>query len=257
MGKLRNVLVASMIHFGPLVPLHYSTLAQCWLTMSNQITKWGSLTCSTEIWNVKAEASIATIEGKYVGAYSRGNDLQLVATVERGNRTVLWNTSTWERIASMEAEEVLGGKSPTSGSFSPDGEMLIVIYPENVHVFEVTSATLRHQYKSSYAAISPDSRLFGSCEGQQIELRLAKTADMFQTLVSRVQTIYSLAFAPSSKLIASAGAVDVEIWNIKNWRNCLFLEESLPNRASVVLRRRSAPDHEPRHTVAAERAKKT
>ena len=182
-----------------------------------------------KLWDVATGQCIRTLKGHILMVYSVSfsPDGRLLASGAWDKTVKLWDVATGECIRTLKGHT--GGVC--SVAFSPDGKLLASgSADDTIKLWDVATGqcirTLKgHKYDVNSVAFSPDGKLLASascaypyqegpeCFQGQIKLWDIRTGKCLQTLKRHTRKVYSVAFSPDGKLLAS-GSRDqtIKLW---------------------------------------------
>ncbi len=139
---------------------------------------------------------------------------------DRGTTVRLWDTATGKHIRLLHSED---GEmdSVESIAFSPDGRTLAVGWGTGgISLSDTKTDAIpqyfdgHHRWAVSSLAFSPDGALFASCgEDKTVRLWDMKTNDPLRTFTGHKDHVFSVAFSPDGKTVASSSKESVRLWN--------------------------------------------
>ena len=136
--------------------------------------------------------------------------------VDRNSSIIFWNLDTWN----IEKEIDLESNYPYSLALSHDGKTLAIGYDnEEIHLLDVsTNEVLRIIHttgRPDKLDFSPDGKILAGC-GREVYLWDVKTGKLIDTLTGHTDQVFTIAFSPDGKTLASGGwDSTVIIWKIK------------------------------------------
>lgn len=136
--------------------------------------------------------------------------------VDRDSSIIFWNLDTWN----IEKEIDLEPNYPYSMALSHDGKTLAIGYNnEEVHLLDVSTnevlRTIHTTGRTEKLDFSPDGKILAGC-GREVYLWDVKTGKLIDTLTGHINQVYTIAFSPDGKTLASGGwDSTIIIWEIK------------------------------------------
>ena len=168
-----------------------------------------------------------------VRAVSFSPDGTLLATAGGGDTVLLWDTASWQQVATLKQEWI------SSISFSPDGTLLASGGGDTVLLWDTASwqqvATLRHKDEVKEVSFSPDGTLLAIITGRGYPgtmVWLWDVASRQQTASLRYtgnseQWASAVSFSPDGTLLATAGGGDtVLLWDTASWQQVATLRHT-------------------------------
>ncbi len=214
------------------------------------------------LWDVVNGKGIAAIEGwGDFGAVSLvvfSPDSRILASIDKDGGGHLWDLVDKREIAVIELQEHSGPVS--SVAFSPDGRTLACavgsVRVGSIHLWDLVEgkeiAVFGHPIASDHGcsegwvvqvAFSPDGKILASgggeygCHGRgtygTICLRDMEKNEEMAILLGHAESVYSLAFSPDGRTLASAGE-NVRLWNIESGEQIAVSEGHTYGISSVV-----------------------
>lgn len=194
-------------------------------------------------WNPETGELLKTIsEHKGINGFSFSPDSQTLASVGRDATVQLWDVETGSLLKTFMGN----GREFRAVAFSPNGQLLATGgWISVIHLWDVQTGrllkTLPEKYGVETLAFSPGGRFLASGGGFKdptIRLWHVPTGEKRFTLTGHAKNrnsghtsdVYSVAFSPDGKLLASGGIDDLRLWNPTTGRALVTLTA---NRSSV------------------------
>ena len=167
---------------------------------------------------------ITTLKTDRISSVAFSPDGTTIASASSGSIVNLWDVATRTNIATL--------RGSWSVAFSPDGTILA----SGTKMWDMATrehiATLGEQHRSHAIAFSPDGSIFasgsyGSDDGT-IKLWDVRTKQHITTLGRHRGRVYSLAFSPNSRILASGGSGDgaIKLWDVATRTNIATLSDA-------------------------------
>lgn len=175
----------------------------------------GSQDGTVRLWNVRTGHWQSTLRGSY--------NLRAVAFAPRGTTLAcggeeqikLWNIHTKKLVRTLAASDY----QVTSLTFSPDGNVL-------------ASGGDKTPYKEDWSLFD-----YGGFTGE-VRVWKTRTGRLQRTLGIKEERVYSLAFSPDGKVLATGYSDGVRTWNTHSWK----LRQSLGLHGTSALSVAFSPD---------------
>ena len=174
------------------------------------------------IWSVASKSDVTTLPGANCVAFSPDGNL-LAAGSRQEDRVTLWDTETWQAVATINDYRGLGWAG-NGLAFSPNGDLLAISGPDyTVSLWDIsehpTIPPLRarlvgHTDMIVCLAFSPDGQSLatGSFDGT-VKLWDVETHKA-HTLGGSLDEVWSLAFTQDGKTLATCSDNAIRLWNL-------------------------------------------
>jgi WD40 repeat protein len=211
-----------------------------------------------KLWEVATGSEVRTLSGHVsdVTSVAFSPDGRLLASGSFDTTINLWDVATGSLVRTLPDSRA----SVYSVAFSPDGRLLASgSLEETIKLWDVTTGslvrTLTGHTDSVYSvAFSPDGRLLasGSCQRNsnyfcsqgeikpgEIKLWDVTTGSLVRTLTGHTDSVYSVAFSPDGRLLASGSRdATIKLWEVASGS----LVRSLSGHVSDVTSVAFSPD---------------
>ena len=167
---------------------------------------------------------IATLKTDRISSVAFSPDGTTIASASQGSIVNLWDVATRTNIATLQGS--------WSVAFSPGGRILA----SGTKIWDVATrehiATLGEQHRSHAIAFSSDGTTLASgssgSDDNTIELWNVRTKQHIATLGRHRGWVFSVAFSPDGRILASGGSGDgaIELWDVATRTNIATLSDT-------------------------------
>ncbi|HEX4947343.1 MAG TPA: AAA-like domain-containing protein [Blastocatellia bacterium] len=195
----------------------------------SKIVASGSWDRTVRLWNVTTGLELKLLTGHEDKVYSLAfsPNGQLIASGDGKGTMHLWNAATGELIKSLRPQ----GNVVYSIAFSPDGKRLAAAnYDNNIKIYDVASGqllkALAHETQVLTVAYSPDNQFLatGCLDNSEAILWDARTGRRLKSFQGHHGTVWSIAFSPNGKTLATSGDDGVaKLWDVATGREIASL----------------------------------
>lgn len=206
----------------------------------------GSWDHTIKLWDVEEGKELRTLfghEGRILSvAFS--SDRHTLASGSDDKTVRIWNIETGKTLKTLAGH----GASVKSVVFSPDGVLLAVRENDDntIRLWDISTGRELENLKGHTDDIampnvvfSPDGKLMALTNGSTIKLWDLATGQVMRTLSGHRDIIFSIAFSPDGKTLASGGADNaIKLWDVKTGREL----RTLSGYPSVILSVKFSPD---------------
>ena len=176
-----------------------------------------------KLWNLQNNTA-RTLRGHtaVVNSVAFSPDGELLASGSDDRTIKLWNVHNSQNIATFQHDNV----RIKSLAFAPDGRILATGGDRHIKLWNVGNwteiATLRHEAWARALVFSPDGQFLAAGKGHEgpgiVTVWNVQTRQVIATLEGDSNRIYTVAFSPNNRILASSGRDrQLKLWDVSKW----------------------------------------
>jgi WD40 repeat protein len=204
---------------------HSSDIISLAFSNDGKMLASASLDKTIKLWDVEADANPLERPGVAYVAYAPDGK-KLASAL--GKEVKLWNTTTWEVIATFHSDTA----EITYVAYSPDGNLLALGSGDNtVRLLDISSGNERfrlkgHTGKVVGVAFSPDGQVLATSSfDKSVRLWEVNSGQELARLEGHESTAQAVAFSPDGRLLASTSwDTSVKLWEVATRRELATLK---------------------------------